>query len=254
MAAVTPAESANLQARYDESAPGPYCLSHRSVFCEHAIESIEARTDANMIREIIGKSIRPGTISGEEFSISFPIYPDLCVWEVLTYRAMFHEQLGPVAELASERVHDRHMGVQRIMLGESAGDLAFSLRQNFEDDETVMANIEALKRAPTMVGQSTGVPRCTASGHSMKYQKIINEVLNPRALRDNWDGLRESVFGMMWTFHYHRQCVFCWTKRNLSDAIRVAPDSPVDAPTDTGFDDLVPSSTPRRSGAGPSKY
>lgn len=234
------------QARYDEDAPGPYCLSHRSVYCGHAQALIEGRTDAERIAEVIGGSIRNGRLDGEKFYIALPIYPELCLWDVLTYRAVFHETFGPMAELEG-KVHERHKVVHRILPGESAADLAMSLRQNFEDDETVHDSVELLRTMQVRPGQPLPIPRCTSTAHSMKYQQHINQVLNPNALKHMWDELRSQVYGMMWTFHYHRQCVFCWTKRNASDAIRVAPDFAVDPTDDGDFSDLVPSPAPGRS-------
>lgn len=237
------------QARYDEDDPGYYCLSHRSVFCPHVIEEIEARNDSNAITDTINKSMSGGKLTGEKFYISLPIYPDMCVWETLTYAPVFHDVLGPMGELAG-KIGERHQVIQRLLPGEGAGDLAFTLRQNFEDDDDVQTSIEALKRQRVTVGRPMSIPRCTSNTHSMKYQTLINEMLNPRTLSDNWDDLRDQTYAVMWTYHHFRQCVFCWTKRNMADAIRVAPDFAVEPPADANFDDLVPSPAPSRRDGG----
>lgn len=238
--------SADLVVRYEDDAPGIYCTSHRSVFCDDVRVLIEARDDADPIREVIGRNIRPGQIAGGKFTISLPIYPELCVWEVLTYQAMYHEALGPSAELADEKIHPRHMSVQRLMLGESAADLAFAMRQNFEDDEVVAANLDTYKNQKVTIGRPMAVPRCTAQGHSLKYQKLVNETLSPKTLNEEFDTNRDQIYAMMWTFHYFQQCVFCWAKRNRSDAVRVAPDWIEDvAEGSKDWTDLVPAAEER---------
>lgn len=236
----------SLDAIYDEETPGLYCHSHRSIYCVHVQDVIRERADADVLAEVIGRSIRPGRLDGENFRVSLPVYPELCVWDILTYRAVFHDTFGPMAELEG-KIHERHKVVHRILPGESVEDLAFSLRQNFEDDDTVNSSIELLKTMRPGPGQPLPIPRCSSPSHSMKYQRLLNEMFRFENLRDNWDDLRDQAYGAMWTFHYYRQCVFCWTKRNMADAIRVAPDFAVEPANDGDFSDLVPSPPPGRS-------
>lgn len=237
--------SANMQPRYDEDSPGLYCLSHRSVYCEHSQESIATRSDTVHLAEVVSRLITPGKLAGENFYIAVPIYPELCIWEVVSYQATFHDMLGPMGELVGKH-KDRHKVIYRLLPGESAADLGFSLRQNFEDDEVVQANIELLRNTVPSPGRPIPLPRCAAASHSMKYQKLINEMFSAKNLRENWDYLRDQTYGAMWTYHYYNECVFCWTKRNNPDAIRVAPDFAVESAAEGDFSDLVPSPPPSR--------
>lgn len=238
--------TAIVQARYDAEYPGLYCPNHRSVYCADVQTWIENRDDVESLAEVIGGHM------GDRFHVSFPVYPSHCIWEILVYEGSNHEMLGPLGELTG-KIGPRHLMVQRIMPGESAADLAQSLRDNFESEveDKIAEWRDPIRRREASPGVPAPLPRCVSPGHSMRYQRLINEMLNPRKLADYWDDLREQTYALMWTFHYHRQCLFCWTKSNMKDAIRVAPDFAVDPDIKTEPDnhsDLVPdaSSTNKR--------
>lgn len=225
-----------LDVRYDKDAPGIYCISHRSVYCPDVQELVSVRADVGSLSKVIEDAEK----HNGEFSITLPIYPQFCIWEALAYRAIDHETFGPIAELVAGADARHKQVVQRIFPGESAADLATSLRENYE--ASIEDKIEKLRRQPPSApGQPGLLPPCTSATHSMRYQRLLKEMTNSNLLKDQWEEVRDQTYALMWTFFYHKQCLFCWTKRNMSDAIRVSPDFMVDSSREVDdHADLVP--------------
>lgn len=237
--------TAIVQGRYTTEDPGPWCPNHRSVYCSDVQAWIESRNDTELLAEAIGSNI------GQGFTVALPIYPKFCIWERISYDGVNHELLGPMAEMTG-RGHVRHKIVARLLPGEGAADLAASLREQYEAE--IEDDIASLRSARRAVGRPVDLPRCSNSMHGIKYQRLLTEMTDPKLLADEWDAVSESVYALMWTYHYYQTCLFCWTKSTLPDAIRVAPDFAVEPPAQpTDNSDLIPdaSDTNRRSSTPP---
>jgi hypothetical protein len=231
---------------------GPWCNDHRSLYCEHALDYIGQRTDVPYIASAItGEAPDVAQWAAErepnnqgDLRIVVPVFPEYCVWEQIYYEVHMLDPIGPVAQLAPDYGKKKYLtGVKRIMPGESASDLAMTLRQQFEDDLEYEAP-KLLERAPH--SWPPAWLKCNGSAHSMKYNTTAARICTPDSIDGaiNHDRDRVLIYSMLYCYMRHRRCLFCYVNENFRDAVRVNPElsgflgQQDDTPTD--FDDLVP--------------
>jgi len=221
---------------------GPYCNDHRSMYCEHALDYISQRTDASFVRwALTGEGPYDGWnhISPVDMHMVVPVFPEYCVWEQLYYEVKNVEPLGPLAELSPDyKKRDDLQGVRRLLPGESAGDLAMTLRQQFEDDCEFY-------RDRYINGWKT---RCTSSSHGVKYNNVAMSLLQPHVIQGAIDDNRDRVlvYSNLYCYLRHQRCLFCYVNENFRDAVRVNPElagflQPEGSAENTGsWEDLIP--------------
>jgi hypothetical protein len=222
---------------YTKTSSAPYCNNHRSMYCVDVVNFLESRGDAPGIIHALGDQ--------KGLWLQVPVFPAFCVWEELYYEVNepsdgFARMPEEVVKLSSRKL----AAIRTLLAGESAWDLAGSLRQQFEDDL-----YEYMTRI-TMGGTRLNLPwRCKSSIHGLKYQKIIEKALNPNQLSRNFSSGQDLdlMHAMLYTLMRHSHCLFCWVNTHARDAVRVNPELaaiiklPDSADSENNdFEDMIP--------------
>lgn len=222
---------------FSRERPGPWCNDHRSMHCPHVQQYLESGLDADHI----GVELGPG--GAGELYVLVPVFPVFAVWETLYYEVHMDDTHGGFGLVPPGHLKNLpwRVGVKRLMKGEGAADLGFTLRQTFEDE------IEPF--LPKLTTGRLNLPwSCKGNAHAVRYQRVVNRALEPRtfhhALADGDAGVQVA---MLYTYMRHSRCLFCYVNDFCRDAVRVSPEmaqfvnvpDPNQSPAD--YDDLVPS-------------
>lgn len=228
---------------YTEDEPGPYCNSHHSFFCPCVAQFLEDRGDVVALERLFADA--PNREERGDFHVLVPVFPQFCVWEKLTYELAYDERIG-VYGLLPEVVVKRHnlYGVRRLSVGESAGDLSHVIKQQFDDDLEL-----EIGRLLGGAGMRPDLPwRCQGNRHSVKYQRVVDKIMQPHNVRQAWTGhgdlevIKATVYCLM----RHKRCLFCYVNENNRDAVRVNPDmqavlgTQLQSSAADDFKDLIP--------------
>lgn len=237
----TPGTVVNVPYTRDE--PGPFCNNHHSFYCPCVAQFLEDRGDVDELTRLFTEA--PNDPRGDLW-VLVPVFPQFCVWEKLQYELAWDERLGAYGLLPGSIVkrHNLH-GVRRLSAGESATDLAFVVKQQFDDDLDLV-----IGKLLGGVGMKGDLPwRCQSNMHSVKYQRVLDQIMLPNNVRKAWSGHgdKEVVKAMVYCLMRHKRCLFCFVNENNRDAVRVNPDmqavlgNATTASDDTDFGDLIPS-------------
>jgi hypothetical protein len=202
---------------YTEHA-GPWCVSHRSSQCDHALVEITERRDAPYIRHHITEEFQQGKIQ-----LFVPMWPQFYIWEDLKFQIVRDPMIGLYGKLVDRGKNATYdLGVNRLIPGESAFDLSETMVRMFSD----LIELE----------KPSVIPGCKSGNHKMQYQKIIDKYV--ARLDNNYDvpELMPHLYGLLG--RETPMCAFCWADAYGGDARRVSA-NPQEAAKADDMSDLL---------------
>lgn len=199
--------------------PGPWCVTHKSVQCAHAISALDARGDVPHITEFLESASR-----GFRFKLFVPLWTGFFMWEDLQFEVVHDQVLGVYGRLIDRgKFATFDLGVEQLLRGESARDLGNTMMRQFAD----MMELD----------RPAALPGCRSGVHKMPYQRKLNQLSQAQPGDEHAvQQLMPHLYGLLG--RSTPMCAFCWADAYGGDARRVSGNATEEAKV-SNMDDLL---------------